>query len=67
MEIDFSKSIGIQPELLFSQTNTTATDNLGDVFKPGDNIKLNYLNIPILLRINASKLLTLNAGPSSAF
>ncbi|HNP22659.1 MAG TPA: porin family protein [Panacibacter sp.] len=63
MEIDFSKSIGIQPELLFSQTNTTATDNLGDVFKPGDNIKLNYLNIPILLRINASKLLTLNAGP----
>lgn len=63
MEIDFSKSIGIQPEILFSQTNTKATDDLGEIFKPGDNIKLNYLNIPVLLRVNASKLLTLNAGP----
>lgn len=62
-EIDFSKTIGIQPELLFNQTNTKVTDQTSDIFKPGDNIHLNYLSIPILLRINAGKILTLNAGP----
>lgn len=62
-EIDFSKNIGIQPELLFNQTNTKVTDETSDIFKPGDDIHLNYLSIPILLRINAGKLLTLNAGP----
>lgn len=63
MEIDFNKTIGIQPEVLFSQTNTKTTDELNDIFEPSSDIKLNYLNIPILLRINASKLLTLHAGP----
>ncbi|BAV08452.1 Outer membrane protein beta-barrel domain-containing protein [Filimonas lacunae] len=62
-EIDFNKTIGIQPELLFNQTNTKVTNQTSDIFKPGDNIHLNYLSIPILLRINAGKLLTLNAGP----
>lgn len=63
MEIDFNKTIGIQPEVVFSQTNTKAANDLSGVFEPSSDIKLNYLNIPILLRINASKLLTLNAGP----
>ena len=63
VEIDFSKTLGIQPELLFSQTNTKVTDDLDDLLQPGDEINLNYLNIPILLRINASKLLTLHVGP----
>jgi hypothetical protein len=62
-EIDLSKSIGIQPELLFNQTNTKASDQTSDIFKPGENIHLNYLSIPILLRINAGKLLTFHAGP----
>jgi hypothetical protein len=64
-EIDFSKSIGVQPEVLFSQTNTTYTSQTsaiyGNAFQ-GEK-KLNYLSIPILLRINASKLLTINVGP----
>lgn len=63
VEIDFSKTLGIQPELLFSQTNTKVTDDLDELLEPGDEINLNYLNIPILLRINASKLLTLHVGP----
>lgn len=62
-EIDFSKTFGIQPEILFSQTNTTVTDDLNDVFEPGDDIQLNYLNIPVLLRINSGKLLTFHVGP----
>jgi hypothetical protein len=59
-----SKTIGIQPELLFSQTNTTYKDSSSVVItKPEEKVHLNYLNIPILLNINASKLLTLQVGP----
>ena len=62
-ELDFSKTFGIQPELLFNQTNTKVTDQTSAIFKPDDNIHLNYMSIPLLLRINAGKILTLNAGP----
>src|SRR5690348_9876380 len=50
-EIDFTKGFGIQPEVLFSQTNTTVTDEVLTGLH-GD-IKLDYLSIPILLRLNA--------------
>ncbi len=68
-EIDFNKNWGIQPEVLFSQNSSTVDsgfratyENLpGQLFKR--NVKLNYLNIPVLLRINAGKLLTFNVGP----
>lgn len=63
MEIDFVDAVGIQPEVLFNQTNTKVTDRVSDVFRPEDIIHLNYLSIPILLRINAGKILTINAGP----
>lgn len=72
--LDFGKSgnIGIQPEVLFNQSNsqfsTSFKDTYGqipDLINPfGDSsVKLNYLTIPVLLRINASKFLTINAGP----
>ena len=62
-EIDFTKGFGIQPEVLFSQTNTTVTDEPLSGLKGGEKINLNYLNVPILLRLNASKLLTFHVGP----
>jgi hypothetical protein len=62
-EIDFTKGFGIQPEVLFSQTNTKVTDEPLSGLKPGADIHLNYLDIPILLRFNAGKLLTFNLGP----
>lgn len=62
-EIDFTKGFGIQPELLFSQTNTTYTDEPLSGLKSAKDIHLNYLNVPILLRLNASKLLTFHVGP----
>ncbi len=62
--IGISKTIAIQPELLFSQTNTTYKDSSSVIItKPEEKVHLNYLNIPILLNINASKLLTLQLGP----
>ena len=72
--IDFGKSgnIGIQPEVLFNQSNSQFSTSFKDTYTQipnlinpfGDSsVKLNYLTIPVLLRINASKFLTINAGP----
>jgi len=62
-EIDFTKGFGIQPEILFSQTNTTVTDEPLSGLKDGKKINLNYLSVPVLLRLNPSKLLTIHVGP----
>ena len=64
-EIDFNKSIGIQPEVIFNQTNAKTSTEFGDIYDdiPDGNIKLNYLSIPVLLRINAGRLLTFHIGP----
>lgn len=66
MEIDFSKSIGIQPEFLFSESAGRTSANLGTVLTNLNNnqdVKLNYLSIPVLLRLNATKMLTFVVGP----
>src|SRR3954453_17573115 len=52
-EIDFTKGFGIQPELLWSQTNTKVTDEPLSGLKPGAEYHMNYLSVPILLRFNA--------------
>ena len=68
-EIDFSKNWGIQPELLFSQTTSKVDSGFHSVYSEApsslinSDVKLNYLNIPILLRINAGSLLTFHVGP----
>lgn len=65
--LDISEKIGIQPEIVFSQTNTktmTSSDaQLGNILKPNLKAHLNYLSIPVLLNINTSDLLTLQVGP----
>lgn len=69
VEIDFNKNIGIQPELLFSQTNTKVASGFNDIYENidnaivGDKVKLSYLSIPLLLRINTGELLTFHVGP----
>ncbi len=66
MEINFSKSIGIEPEVLFNEYNGRTSSNLGSVVTNLNNnqdIHLNYLSIPVLLRINANKMLTFVVGP----
>lgn len=65
-EIDISKTLGIQPEVLFNQTNTTIASNATDIYNMalnGQKKTLNYISIPVLLRINFTKLLTINLGP----
>lgn len=65
-EIDLGKTLGIQPEVLFNQTNTTIASDATDIYNlalNGQKKTLNYLSIPVLLRINLTKLLTINLGP----
>jgi hypothetical protein len=63
-EIDFSKKFGIQPELLWTTSKTTRDTSFSQVYQFKDrNINLDYLTIPVLLRINVSDLLTVNVGP----
>jgi hypothetical protein len=70
VQLNLTKSIGIQPEVIYSSTNTevvnaTEFETLYDI----NNIKetkpkLNYLNIPILLNINlGNPRLKLQLGP----
>jgi len=65
-EINFNKKIGIQPELLWAQsTYRTATD-VEEVIPGSTNdldVKLNYLQIPLLLSYRPVKILSLQAGP----
>lgn len=68
-EIGLGGNLGIQPEVLFSQVNTQRASGFNAIYNniatPNNNEKINlhYLSIPILLRYNVSKLVTLNAGP----
>ncbi|MCU0380304.1 MAG: PorT family protein [Chitinophagaceae bacterium] len=68
LEMMFGKVIGIQPEVLFNQSNLQtgySFDTLYQSVNPGTikNVKLNYLSIPILLNIKPLPFLTLQAGP----
>ena len=63
LEIGLSKSISLQPELLFSELKTlSATTVIGGI-RASQEVKLNYMSIPLLLKINATKLLSIHLGP----
>jgi hypothetical protein len=65
-ELNFSDKWGIQPEVMWNQTNFRTAENFNDVFPEGKNDvegKLNYLSIPILLSFRPAKLITFQAGP----
>ena len=46
-EINFSKKVGIQPEVLWNQTNTRTSQKFSDLYNDGmgelKDVKLNYL------------------------
>jgi hypothetical protein len=66
-EINFNKKWGIQPEVLWNQTNTRTSSDFNEIYPHGisdvQNVKLNYLSIPILLTYRPIKPLSLMAGP----
>ena len=68
-EIGLGKKFAIQPEVLFNQYQTRADSSFENVYQNSvsisnyQDVKLNYLSIPILLNYKVGKLLTLQAGP----
>ena len=67
VEIDFNKKIGLQPEVYFNQATATRSSSFSTIYTANPNantdIKLNYLSIPVLLRYNVGKAVTLHLGP----
>jgi hypothetical protein len=66
-ELNFTSKWGIQPEVLFSQTTTQTASNFDEVYEQGinsQNVKLNYLSIPILLTYKLPlPIISLQLGP----
>lgn len=69
-ELNFSNHIGIQPEVVFSQTKTRTADNFSSIYYQtidggynNQNITLNYLSIPILLSLKPIPILSILVGP----
>jgi hypothetical protein len=65
-ELNFTSSWGIQPELLWNQTNYRTGSDFHNVVPGGvDDVKgkLNYLSVPLLLSYRPVKLISLQAGP----
>jgi hypothetical protein len=65
-ELNFTSSWGLQPELLFNQTNYRTGTEFSDVYSGGVSNykgKLNYLSIPVLISFRPIPLLSILAGP----
>ncbi len=65
-ELNFPGAFGIQPEVLWNQTNYRTGNDFHDVVPGGvDDVKgkLNYLSIPILLSFRPVKFISFQAGP----
>ena len=65
-ELNWNDHWGIQPELMWNQTNYRTGTQFHDIYPNGINDvkgKLNYLSLPILLSYRPIKLLSIQAGP----
>ena len=66
-EVMLSEKIGIQPEILWSQTSLTTASSLPALYSTSlselSKIKLNYISIPLLLNIRPAKFITFQVGP----
>ncbi|MBX3239020.1 MAG: PorT family protein [Chitinophagaceae bacterium] len=66
-EIMVSKKWGIQPEVMFSQSNSTTSTQFSDIYKISGSdlkdVKLNYLSVPLLLSFRPASFITFHAGP----
>lgn len=65
-QINFPGMIGIQPEIMFNQTNYRTGNQFSDIYPTGVNDvkgKLNYLTIPVLLAIRPIKFISILVGP----
>lgn len=58
-QFNFSDNLGLQPEVIFSQSSAKTSDNFSTIYTEFNedanrkNIKLNYLSIPLLLNLGS--------------
>ena len=66
-QVNFTPNIGIQPELMFNQTNYRTAAQFSSVYQVSgfDDVKgkLNYLTVPVLLNLRPIPLLSILVGP----
>ncbi|AEV97525.1 hypothetical protein A4D02_30510 [Niastella koreensis] len=65
-EIKFNKEWGIQPEVMWNQTNYRTGTKFSDIYPEGVNDvkgKLSYLSIPLLLSYSPAKIISFQLGP----
>ncbi len=68
VELMISKKWGIQPEALLSETNLKTASQFSQIYSgltlaSVSRIRLQYLNIPLLLNYRPVKMISLQAGP----
>lgn len=65
VQVKLSSTFTIQPELYYSEVKFDTANNFSQTYQSIDlsKIKLGYLNLPILLNVNLSKKIALQAGP----
>lgn len=63
--VNVTSRFGIQPEVYFSQVNVDTSSNFSTVyqFNKITNVKLTYLNIPVLFNYSPIKFVTFQVGP----
>ncbi|MBN4057948.1 PorT family protein [Olleya sp. AH-315-K02] len=62
VEIPISDSFSVQPELIYSSQGAKGDDNNSDV-----ELKLDYINLPIMAKFYVSEGFSLEAGPQVGF
>ncbi len=64
-DIGITSKFGIQPEVYFSQVNVDTSSQFSTIyqFNNPSEVKLTYLNIPLLFNYYANSVVTLQAGP----
>jgi hypothetical protein len=68
VELGITSKWGLQPELLFSQTNTQTASSFSQVYPQAgainyQNVSLNYLTIPVLISWKPIPVLSFQLGP----
>lgn len=67
VNIGLGGRFSIQPEVLFNQYQTKTDSSFKNIYQNAisgnNNIKLNYLSVPVLLNYKLGSLLSLQAGP----
>jgi hypothetical protein len=61
--IGIAKGLSIQPELLYSQMGSEYDDNTSATLNTKGKLNLNYLSLPILIKVNPFKPLGIFVGP----